>query len=163
MLMKCSALVGMMVVAGCRTAAADKPVLKPVDPCGAQGLKLGTAKPLAAWKIPDNCTPKSISDKRILKTQKDLDEQFDCTKGAKVGVDSANQSIVAVSWNQSPAAIALDAWDDGKTITLVTRFRQNCPKDPRPMPMQTARWYAAPANADRAFAEATCTVPTKCN
>jgi hypothetical protein len=44
----------------------------------------------------------------------------------------------------------------------VSRFRNPCPDDPRPMPMPFTVTYLLPAGAKRDFAETTCTVETTC-
>ena len=158
-------LLGALVASACGTSnASPNPQPKPNDPCSAQSLKLGSARRLVAWKPPEGCTANDGSSGRtILRTRAALDAQFVCGKGAKLGVDLAKHAVVQVSWNMSPAAVGLDAFDDAKQVTLVTRFRSPCPKDPRPMPITLQRWFLLPVgSSERTFAEANCTVDTKC-
>jgi hypothetical protein len=90
-------------------------------------------------------------------------EAFTCGKDATLGVDFAKTTLVRVTWTMSPAASGLTAFDDGKTITLATRFRSPCPNDPRPMPMSMTSWFQIPsAKATRAFGDATCTFQPTC-
>lgn len=137
---------------------------KVVDPCSPSALKLPGATRLPAWKPPERCTPRSAgSERAVLRTQADIDANFECSQGTSLGVDLTKQAIVRVSWNMSPAAVGLDALDDKKTLTFVTRFRSPCPKDPHPMPITMTMWYLLPAGgADRGFADANCTIETKC-
>jgi hypothetical protein len=156
-------LVALAVGCGAREGASTKDG-KAVDPCSPLALKLPGATRLTAWKPPERCTPRGGGGERVvLRTQADIDARLECPNGTSLGVDLAKQSIVRVSWNMSPSAVGLDALDDKKTLTLVTRFRSPCPNDPLPMPMTTTMWYLLPAGgADRAFAEANCTIETRC-
>jgi len=130
------------------------------DPCSAKALKLGTAKLLTPWQLPANCTVGNDLGGRGFVTSADA---FTCAKDAKLGVDFAKTTLVRVTWNMSPAATGLAAFDDGKTITLATRFRSPCPNDPHPMPMTMTSWFQIPsAKATRAFGEASCTFQPAC-
>ncbi len=147
----------LILAASSSTVLADP---KP-DPCSADALKL-KAKPLAAWKLPERCTAKG-NQRGVLKTKAELDAGFQCEKGVSLGVDPAKFAVVQVPWTMSPAAAGLIAFDDGKAITLVTKFRQPCPNDPHAMPIGLVNWYLLPAGGgDRSFAEATCTMPKSC-
>jgi hypothetical protein len=137
---------------------------KPVDPCSPSALRLPGAIRLTTWTPPERCAPRDPgSGRAVLRTQAEVDANLECPKGTALGVDLAKHSIVKVSWMMSPAAVGLDALDDRKTLTLVTRFRSPCPNDPHPMPMTTTLWYLLPAGgAERTFGEANCTIETKC-
>jgi hypothetical protein len=131
------------------------------DPCSAAALKL-KAKELIAWKVPERCTPKG-GERAILRTKAELDAAFQCEKGVSLGIDPAKLALVRVPWTMSPAAAGLIAFDDGKLITLVTKFRQPCPNDPHAMPIGIVSYYLLPAGgADRGFAEANCTLAKHC-
>jgi hypothetical protein len=153
-------VVAVAAVAACNTADTAP---KAVDRCSPAALKLPNATPLNAWKPPDGCEATGEPGKRVLRTQADVDANLTCAKGKTHGVDLAKKSLVKVTWNMSPAAVGLDALDDGKTITLVTRSRNPCPDDPHPMPITLTEWFVMPAGgADRAFAAASCTIDSKC-
>ena len=131
------------------------------DPCSADALKL-KAKALTAWKLPERCTAKT-SARTVLKTKAEVDAAFQCDKGVSLGIDTTKLALVQVPWMMSPAAAGLIAYDDGKRITLVTKFRQPCPNDPHAMPINLTSWYLLPADGkDRDFAETNCTLPKQC-
>jgi hypothetical protein len=52
--------------------------------------------------------------------------------------------------------------DDGKTVTFVNRQRTSCKNDPLPMPISTTLAFVVAGTSPRTFAEASCTVETKC-
>ena len=58
--------------------------------------------------------------------------------------------------------MALLAFDDGKTVTLVSRQRKPCPNDPRPMPTPAITSVFLAASGARVFAEASCSFEAKC-
>ena len=120
------------------------------------------AKVLTEWKLPEHCTAKG-GQRAVLKTKAELEAAIQCDKGVSLGVDPTKFSLVQVPWTMSPAAAGLVAYDDGKLITLVTKFRQPCPKDPHAMPVGLVNWYLLPAGGgERSFAEANCTLPKNC-
>jgi hypothetical protein len=156
--MKRALAIAFSIVAAASPAAADPKS----DPCSAASLQLGKTTVLRAWQPPEKCTAKTRA-RTILRTKAELDAAFECENGVAHGVDPKRVALVQVSWNMSPAAVGLDAHDDGKNITLVTRFRRPCPKDPHPMPITRAMWFVLPSSAgERGFAEANCTIDTKC-
>ena len=63
----------------------------------------------------------------------------------------------------SPAQVGLDALDDGKKLTLVSRQRLPCPKDPRPMPGPDSAFAYTLSSGTRTFAETSCNIEVKCN
>jgi hypothetical protein len=134
------------------------------DPCSAASLKLGAAKELTVWQPPKGCTAKpGARGERVLKKQADIDAAFVCEKGTALGVDAAKQALVVVHWTMSPAAGGLAVFDDGAKLTVVTKFRPNCPKDPHPMPMEATTWFTiAPGGPERTFGTATCSLERKC-
>jgi hypothetical protein len=133
---------------------------KPIDPCGADALKLGAATPVAVWKPPAGCRAKRNSI--VLSTKAALDAQFDCAKGTAVVIDFTKYRLVQVTQNMLPAALELDALDDGKTLTLVTRFRNRCPKDAFMPSMSRTIWFLLRAGTDRSLDRASCLVEMKC-
>ena len=80
------------------------------------------------------------------------------------GVDEGGdqQALVAAAYTLSPAGVGLGAFDDGKTVTLVSRQRSPCPGDPMPMPMNSTAWFVLPTGGERTFGAAACTVESTC-
>jgi hypothetical protein len=118
------------------------------------------AKPLPAWRAPAGCTIKTMGQ-QMLKTSAELASNVSCT-GAAAEFPAGSWLLVS-SRTMSPAYAGTELYDDGKTLTFVTRQRSPCPTDPRPMPMSTQLAFVVPAGAERSFAESTCTMHTRCN
>lgn len=145
-----------------KDAAKDvKDVKDAKDPCGAAALGLAAATALAPWTPPAGCTPRGQGT-AIVRTAAELDGRLACAGGASHGFDLASQGLVAVAYTMSPASVGLIAYDDGKTVTLVSRQRSPCPDDPLPMPMQGAAWFVLPTGGERTLADAVCTVESTC-
>jgi hypothetical protein len=143
---------------------AESPKAKPVDPCSAQALKLGDASPLVEWKPPPGCTSKTHTSV-VFRAKAALDAQFDCTKGTALAVDLTKYVLIQISQTMQPAAIGLDAFEDGKVLTLVTRFRTPCPKDRYTMSRSMTAWFLmprVPSWGDRRLDRASCTIELKC-
>jgi hypothetical protein len=131
------------------------------DPCSPAALNLPTAKPVVVWQPPQGCTARQSEGPRLVKTDADAATSFDCKK-TKLGVELAKTSLLVVSRTLSPATVGIDALDDGTTVTFVNRFRNPCPDDPRPMPVPMTKVFLLDDAGDRVFADASCTVETKC-
>ena len=139
----------------------DKSKTDAQDPCSPEALKLSAAtKLLDSWKLPASCAVQGTGTV-VIKTQAEATKRFDCG-GAKLGVDFAKSSIVVTSRSLSPATVGVDAFDDGKTITFVDRFRPPCSRDPHPMPSPPLTFVYLVTPGNRAFADASCTVESKC-
>jgi len=146
----------------------DAPVVKDAggaggekqDPCGAEALRLGTAKVVTPWKIPAGCTPRGGTGNTIAKSEEELKAILECTSGS--GVDFGAQAVLAVGYSLSPAGAGMSAFDDGEVVTLVTRQRSPCPNDPRPMPMNTMAWFLLEKGGERTFANTICTIDSTC-
>ena len=57
----------------------------------------------------------------------------------------------------------LDPVDDGTRLTVLTRFRPNCPGDPMPMPMNSTLSSLMPKGAERTVQQASCSLPVQCD
>lgn len=149
------ALVLALSQAACAAAAAADDA-----PCSARGLKLGDAKRLTA--VAGQCTPRHPGDAPlVIRDKAALAEKLDCPAGPPP-VDFDRQALIVVSRVLSPATVGIDAFDDGKVVTLVTRARRPCPDDPRPMPTPATYLFVIAAPAARTFAEASCTATSRC-
>lgn len=150
----------LVIVMAASTGALADP--KP-DPCSAQGLGLPKAKPLAAWTPPAGCTASGANTPALLATEADAKAAVTCKDPkTKLGVDFAKSALVVTSRQWSPATVGLLAFDDGKTVTLVSRQRKPCPDDPRPMPTPAITSVFLAAKGARTFAEASCSFEPKC-
>ena len=129
-----------------------------VDPCSVDALKLTGAKELAEWAPPGGCTAKA-TDPRLVRSDADLAHVLTCPAGTAPPVDFTKQTIVYAPRTLTPSAQGFTAYDDGKTITVVTKFRQPCPGEPRPTPMPVTLWFVVPAGADRTVVDASCSWP----
>src|SRR5690606_6529134 len=110
------------------------------DPCSAAALGLGQASPLNSWQPPAGCTPRDAGTGTV-RGEAELAERLECPAGTAAGVDFSRHALLSVSHTLSPAEVGLIAFDDGATITLVTRQRSPCPDDPRPTPRHTIEWF----------------------
>jgi hypothetical protein len=100
---------------------------------------------------------------RVYAKQSEIDAAFTCEKGTALGVDAAKQALLRVSYTMSPASVGVAVFDDGKLVTVVSKQLPNCPKDPRPMPMDATAWFTiAPGGPERTFGNAACTLVRKC-
>lgn len=131
------------------------------DPCGAAALGLGQANALAPWTPPPGCSPRGHG-RSILRSDAELAPRLECSAGHNHLVDFTRHALLAVDYTLSPAGAGLGALDDGHVITLVSRQRNPCPGGPMPMPMNTTAWFLLPAGGERSFADATCTVESRC-
>lgn len=124
--------------------------------CDLAALGLGAGHEVPAWTLPAGCTATGGDLAGTVTSEKDFAARWTCT-GAS-GIDFAKDQLVIESRSLSPAEVGGQVVDDGKTVTFVHHFRQTCPEDPRPMPMGTTVMYLLPAGAQRAHADASCTV-----
>jgi hypothetical protein len=148
-----------LAVAGCATPTAEAAP----DPCGAAALKLAGAKLLVEYKKPEFCEAQITSGRAVMKSQVDFDRYFRCAKDHQIAIDWKKQALVFDAWMMSPAAAGLDAYDDGKVITFVTRDRSPCPNDPHAMPITLQKYFVlAAGGAGRTYADASCTMPAHC-
>lgn len=146
---------------GAREVAKDAPKDPAKDPCGAAALGLGSATALAPWRPPAGCTPRG-GETTVLRAAAELEARLECAGGATHGFDFSKQALVAAAYTLSPAGVGLGAFDDGKTVTLVSRQRSPCPGDPMPMPMNSTAWFVLPTGGERTFGAAACTVESTC-
>jgi hypothetical protein len=133
------------------------------DPCSPDALKLPKATVLETWEPPYTCHPDVKAPRTIIHNQAELTAAFKCDPNVHPTIDFKARSLVIVTWQMSPAAVSLGGFDDGKLLTLVTRYRRNCPKDPQAMPAPGESFFLIPAaDAKRTYAEASCTLDNKC-
>jgi hypothetical protein len=128
------------------------------SPCSPAALGLGSARRLPAWKPPATCTITAPSEPQIVTNATGV---LDCTE-AEPGIDFTRQRLLAQERMLSPATVEIVAFDDGTTITLVSRQVTPCLDDPRPMPVPTTLLYLVDAERSRVLAEATCTERRTC-
>lgn len=132
------------------------------DPCSAAALGLGAARALEPWKLPSGCTPTDIDGPRLARGDAELAALVQCPPGVASGVDFAAQAVLAVGYTLSPAGVGLTAFDDGEVVTLVSRQRNPCPGDPRPMPIGKTDWFLLLGGGERTFDNKVCTVAATC-
>ena len=145
-----------LVIAACGKKALDgKPLEPPVKPdtCAVAG-----ATQLKAWPIPQGCSIKDADAPTWLRTDADLAAHVGC--GSEVPeFDFPAPPLLAITRTLSPATVGIDAYDDRKTITWVSRQRNPCPNEHPPMPVPMSYVFVASGlTGDRAYAESTCTV-----
>jgi len=147
-----------VLAAGCTSANAAP------DPCSAAALGISNASLMTAWTPPAGCTVVHAPARGIVSSQADLASLFRCDATATPPkLDFTHNSLVVVTWDMGPGATSVDALDDGTTVTLVTKARSPCPREPRPLAMQRTDWFViATANASRNFGDRSCTKPSTC-
>ena len=130
------------------------------DPCSPVALRLPAAAALTPWKPPVGCGTRKVIGNVLIKTDAQAAKTFDCP-GTKLGIDFSNTGILVSSRTLSPATVGIDALDDGKTVTLVNRFRRPCAKESRPVPVPMTFMFLI-TRGDRRFSDASCTVDAAC-
>jgi hypothetical protein len=156
--MRCLAIVCVLI--GCSSKKPESNQGSPSDPCSPAALNLPKAKPLVAWQPPAGCEVHDASIPKIVRTPADAKTRFEC-KETLFGFDFSTQGLLVAQRTLSPGTTGIDVLDDGKTVTFVSKQRTPCPDDPKPSPAPVSLVFAVGAG-DRAFAEASCTVETKC-
>lgn len=149
---------------------ADAPDAAVDDPCGAKALHLEPAKPAERWQIPIGCVrasgePREPREPRgpRLQSEAEFKAAFTCPAGLGSGVDWSKQQLVVTTQTLSPAGVGWSILDDGRALTIVSKFRKNCPGDPMPMPMSVPVVVAIPAGGPmRDLESATCTIDAAC-
>jgi hypothetical protein len=135
------------------------------DPCTAAKLSLGAATPATDWKAPDGCVPSGSTGAppTLVRNDAEFSAAFSCTGNTMPGIDFSKNALVIENKMLSPAGVGSSVFDDGKTITIVDLFRDNCPSDPIPMPIAHTRTVLVPAGGERTFAKSTCKLAKSCD
>lgn len=132
--------------------------------CTVPGLE--RARRLDVVALPRECTftaGGSFAAPRVLHTEEELAAAITCQGSVPPSIDMAVSDVYVVAYTMSPASTGVLTFDDGATLTFVSRFRQPCPDDPMPMPMNATFAFTMPKNASRTYAEANCTLPLDCD
>jgi hypothetical protein len=141
-------------IAATAIATADPPR------CRADGL--GAARLVTSWKPPETCHWRGLAHgaTTIMRSETDLVAgALDCPAS---GVDFTKSNVVVAGRSLSPATVGVDVYDDGKTVTFVSRQRDACPNEAPPMPITVPIAFLIPAGEGRTFGEAMCRQPWKC-
>lgn len=130
---------------------------------------LESARAVEIVRLPAGCTfgpggsleaPVVLSDPAILASA------ITCPSGTVAPtIDLASGDVLLVAFTMSPAYAGMGVFDDGTTVTFVMRDRPPCPGDPMPMPtpMSSAVAFRLPHGASRAFRQASCSLPLRCD
>lgn len=103
---------------------------------------------------------------RVLHTAEEVAAALRCNgegQPSALGIDMAANDVYVLGYTMSPAFGGLEVFDDGTALTVLTRFRPNCPGDPMPMPMNSTVAWLMPKDASRTMAQATCSLPERCD
>lgn len=133
------------------------------EPCDAVAKRHAKSVKLAAY-TPPSCTPKG-GDRtpRLITSEADARPNLECKDPkATLGIDFKKHALLVTARSASPAQVGTDVYDDGKLVTFVNRERSPCKGDPQPMPGPTTTVLYQLSAGPRTFAEASCTVETKC-
>lgn len=163
------AVIGLSILTGCAhevegAARQTPPPREAAATCTAPGLE--RAHRLEIVALPRECTftnGGSTRAPRVLRTADELAASIVCQGALPPAINVATQDVYVVTYTMSPASTGLVTFDDGATLTFVSRFRQPCPDDPMPMPMNSTFAFTLPKGATRAYAEASCTLPLACD
>ena len=143
-----------LVVAACDRAA-------PPDPCSPSALGLKTARQLREWSPPTACSVKiTDSETHIVRAAADVATVFACP-AATLGIDFTTNALVVTPRFLSEAMAGMQAYDDGKTITLVNRYLETCANGKHNLNESFTYVFVIP-NGARAIAEMSCTQPQDC-
>ena len=131
--------------------------------------EVAQARPIAPLLIPGcSFTGGSSSTPTVLHTAEEVSAALRCNgegqpPGSALGVDMAANDVYLLQYTMSPAFGGLEVFDDGTALTVLTRFRPNCPGDPMPMPMNSTVAWLMPKDASRTMQQATCSLPERCD
>lgn len=110
----------------------------------------------------------TVSAPTVLRTAEEVAAALRCNgegqpAASTLGVDMNANDVYVVEYTMSPASAGIEAFDDGTRLTVLTRFRPNCPGDPMPMPMNSTVAWLVPKDATRTIAQASCSLPEQCD
>lgn len=154
----------LVLAAACGKKATDgktidetKPDDTKPDPCAVAG-----AKQLPAWTVPQGCSVKVATDPTWIRTDADIATYLPCGPDVPE-FDYPAPPLLTIHRTLSPSTLGIDAYDDGKTITWVSRQREACPGEYPPMPAPVNYVFVASGlTGDRVYAESRCRVAFKC-
>jgi hypothetical protein len=153
-----------LALSGCRGRASSGggAAVEHASGCNLASIGLAAARPTPTFQIPAGCTPGSAGDASPIRNEDAFHATFHCT--APSGIDFTKSELHVVMRALSPAGVGMQVVDDGTTVTLVALYRDPCPNEPPPMPMQVPVAYLLPAGAVRAVAaDRSCKVASSCN
>jgi hypothetical protein len=152
-----------LALSGCRGHGSAGAAVEPASGCNLASIGLGAARPAPAFDIPSGCSPRPGLDASPIRSEEAFHAALQCT--APSGVDFTRFELHVVMRTLSPAGLGTQVVDDGTTVTLVSLYRDPCPNEPPPMPMQVPVAYLLPAGAGavRTAAERSCKVAWSCN
>jgi hypothetical protein len=150
---------------GPETESADP---RPEPPARASCLppELASAGALPPARLPEGCrfsAGGSAAAPRKIASALELADVVSCDPGVAPAIDLDHRDLYVIEFSMSPAFGGSESFDDGTRVTFLTRFRQPCPDDPQPMPMQAYAAFQLPKDAQRTFAEAVCTLEASCD
>ncbi|MDQ3035892.1 MAG: hypothetical protein M3Y87_26045 [Myxococcota bacterium] len=131
--------------------------------CTPPGLE--AARAVEILTLPPGCTIESAgppSQPRTITTSEELAAHLRCEGAEAPAIDLAEHDLVAVALDISPASAGHAIFDDGTTVTFVSRQRRPCPGDPQPMPITSTITFLLPSDAARAWRQASCSLPLRC-
>jgi hypothetical protein len=167
MLRSASLLVCVLVLA-CDSPSAEPPTppkLETSDTCMPGGLE--AAHGVEIVRLPSGCRVTSggpITAPSVVHGVDELAGALACDAGVeRPTIDFGKHQLMLVEFSMSPAYGGGEVFDDGSKVTFLQRDRSPCPDDPLPMPMQTTLAYLLPQGAQRSYAQASCTLPARCD
>jgi len=105
---------------------------------------------------------------RVLHNAEELTAVLRCNgegppSASTLGVDFNANDVYVLAYTMSPAFGGIEVFDNGQQLTVLNRFRPNCPGDPMPMPMDSAIAWLMPKGAERSMQQASCSLPSSCD
>ena len=150
-------IVLVMVAACSNNKDKDTPTPATVDPCSAEGLKLTGAKPAGGWEPPEGCSATGTAQ-TFVRSEAELARVLACPAGTSTGLDFTRHVVAFVPMMLSPSMAGITAFDDGKTITVVSIFNEPRPGEPHiaGTPVPNPMWFLFPAGSARTIADVSC-------
>ena len=159
-----------VIMTACRRESSDAPPETPRETpllapatCSVPGVE--SAQRVQLVELARECSfteSGSWEAPQILRTAEELAAAIACTGATPPSIDMSAHDVYVVRYSMSPAFGGRETLDDGTVLTAITRFRNNCPDDPLPMPMDIVYAFIMPKGATRTYREATCTLPRRC-
>jgi hypothetical protein len=127
---------------------------------------LDGARELPVVAAPPGCSfqaLESLERPEVLADDAAVAARLACAPGTTPALALGDDQLMLAAHRLSPASVGLAVFDDGATITYVSRQRPPCADDPPPMPSPSVPLaFRLPRGATRAFRTLACDLPPSC-
>ena len=121
---------------------------------------------LALYSLPQGCSFNAVGNTnapQVIRSQEALAGVVSCEGRSLPQLDLANFELWLIAYAIGPAYAGVEVFDDGTTVTFLSRSRLPCASDIMPAPMNGVLGFMMPKGTTRQHAEASCTLPQSCD